>query len=298
MCFLETQVTKVVRDDHCTPCDERSVECVFGYSKKTGNKLSSCEECTKKKRKCFYDREPETVARGQDRAKSRANSRVRSKTRTRSPTASRPTSRVRSKSRTGSPIASRPTSRVRSKSRTGSPTASRPTSKAALSSPSQSTWSITTQSPRVVPPDVTLSSVPPIPASAGAAINSMEGRLFMLEEGFAKLNTAIVKLCQEHEALRQKVLPQHPTLPLQHGPFSPPVQTPRSGGPRPIPLATLPSADPYSSTIETPALQADTAQASGVNGDDDVVGVDFGAGPTVPETPRYKTRSINAKKSA
>jgi hypothetical protein len=149
MCFLETQVTKVVRDDHCTPCDERSVECVFGYSKKTGNKLSSCEECTKKKRKCFYDREPETVARGQDRAKSRANSRVRSKTRTRSPTASRPTSRVRSKSRTGSPIASRPTSRVRSKSRTGSPTASRPTSKAALSSPSQSTWSITTQSPRV-----------------------------------------------------------------------------------------------------------------------------------------------------
>ncbi|KAG2134984.1 hypothetical protein BD769DRAFT_1664929 [Suillus cothurnatus] len=226
-------VTEAVCDDHCTSCDKRGLKCVFGYSKKSGKKLNSCEECTRKKQKCFYGREPDIVARGRRRARSQANSRVRSKTRTGSPTASRPTSKVALPS---------PSSRVRSKTRTESPTASRgrPTSKAALPSRSQRPQSISTQSPRIVSSDIPISSVPPIPAPEVAVINSMEGRLVILEEGLAKLNTAIEKLGEEHEALRQKVLPQHPTFPLPHGPSLPPIQTPRPGKPRSVPLATPP----------------------------------------------------------
>ncbi|KAG1845836.1 hypothetical protein F4604DRAFT_1936749 [Suillus subluteus] len=221
----KTQVT----EDHCTPCDERSLECVFGYSQKTGNRFNSCEECTKKKRKCFDGRKPETVVKDQDRQRPRTNSRVRSKT--------------------------------------GSPTASGTTSRAAFPSPSQSRRSITMTSPRVqvVSPDITLSSMPPIPAPVGADINSMEGRLVMLEAGLAKLNTTIEKLGGEHEALRQVMLSQHPTILLSHGP----------------------------STLPSPALQADAAQPSRENHDV----FDFGVGPLVPETPRYKTKNTNAMTS-
>lgn len=168
-------VNEVVRSDHCTPCDERGLECILEYSKKTGNRLNSCGECTRKKQKCFYGRKPETVARGRSRATSRAKSRARSKTRARSPAISSPTLRSRSR--------------------------------AAFPSLSRSRRSITMGSPHVAAPDTKLSSIPPIPVPADAAINSMEDRLITLEAGLAKLHTAIEQLGEEHEALWQKVVP-------------------------------------------------------------------------------------------
>lgn len=78
-------VTEVVQDNRCTPCKERGLDCIIGYSKKTGNRLNSCGECSMTKRKCVYSQEPETVARGPGRATSRAKSRGASQTRTRLP---------------------------------------------------------------------------------------------------------------------------------------------------------------------------------------------------------------------
>ncbi|KAG2045816.1 hypothetical protein BDR06DRAFT_977934 [Suillus hirtellus] len=67
--------TEVSQDSLCTPCKKREVRCIIAYSKKTGHRLNSCEECTRKKQKCFYGGEPESVAKGRGRAMSRAKSR-------------------------------------------------------------------------------------------------------------------------------------------------------------------------------------------------------------------------------
>ncbi|KAG2063785.1 hypothetical protein BDR04DRAFT_1163308 [Suillus decipiens] len=80
-------ITEVDCNGRCTPCKERGLECIIGHSKKTGNRLNSCGECTRKKQKCFYGKESETVGRGRGRATSRAKSRVRSQTRMSSPAA-------------------------------------------------------------------------------------------------------------------------------------------------------------------------------------------------------------------
>ncbi|KAG2365362.1 hypothetical protein BDR07DRAFT_1481484 [Suillus spraguei] len=80
-------ITEVDDNGGCTPCKERGLKCIIGHSKKTGNRLNSCGECTRKKQKCFYGKEPETVGRARGRATSRAKSRVRSKTRMSSPVA-------------------------------------------------------------------------------------------------------------------------------------------------------------------------------------------------------------------
>ncbi|KAG2108123.1 hypothetical protein BD769DRAFT_1392805 [Suillus cothurnatus] len=144
-----------------------------------------------------------------------------------------------------------------------------------------------------VTPEMKLSSVPPTLVQECAAMNSMEGRLIMLEAGLSRLNTAIQRLGGEHEALRQKVIPQHHTVLLPHGPSMPLVQTPMSepsssGEPGPIPPATHPS------PIATLALQADAAQLSGAGAE----AMDFGINPIVPEARRYRTKNINAIKSS
>ncbi|KAG2134723.1 hypothetical protein BD769DRAFT_1385770 [Suillus cothurnatus] len=226
-CADETQVTEVVRKDECTPCSERSLKCIFGYSKKTGKRLNSCEECTRKKARCFYGREPETVTRGQSRARFCAKSRVRSKTRPKSPTAPGPTLR------------------------------------AAFTSPSQNHRSIIDSS-RVVTPDIQLSSVQHIPASECAAMNSMEARLVMLEAGLARLNTVIGKLGEESDTLRQKVVPQHPTVLPAQCPSLPPAQMPM---PSPITHASIPS------LMATLTLQTDATRLSGA--DDESMGLDI-----------------------
>ncbi|KAG2343782.1 hypothetical protein BDR05DRAFT_947892 [Suillus weaverae] len=259
-------------------------------SNKTGNRLNSCQECTRKKQKCFYGRKPETVARGRSRATSRAKSRARSKTRARSPATSSPTSRSRSR--------------------------------AAFPSLSRSRRSITMGSPHVAAPDTKLSSIPPIPVPVDAAINSMEDRLIAIEAGLAKLHTAIEQLGEEHEALRQKVVPQHPTFPLPHAPSlssaQPLMFQPSSGEPRSIPPVTLPPATlppatlppatlppatlppealppvkllsetlpstyPHSSASMATPVQTDVEQLWGAG--DDVM--DFGVGPVFPEPDSY-----------
>ncbi|KAG2343802.1 hypothetical protein BDR05DRAFT_947907 [Suillus weaverae] len=66
----QTQATEDIHDSRCTPCKERGLNCIIGYSQKTGNKLNSCGECSMTKRKCVYGQEPETVASGPGRAAS------------------------------------------------------------------------------------------------------------------------------------------------------------------------------------------------------------------------------------
>ncbi|KAG2045652.1 hypothetical protein BDR06DRAFT_978060, partial [Suillus hirtellus] len=70
----EAQVTEVARY-RCTPCNERNLECIVGYSQKTGKKRNSCEECTAKKRRCHHGREPEIVVRVPGSATSLSKSR-------------------------------------------------------------------------------------------------------------------------------------------------------------------------------------------------------------------------------
>ncbi|KAG2063339.1 hypothetical protein BDR04DRAFT_1163862 [Suillus decipiens] len=225
-------VTEVTSNDCCTPCHKRSLKCIFGYSNKTRNKLSSCEECTRKKQKCFYGKELGTITGAQGgRTRSRAKSRARSPPRTRSPTASGPTS-----------------------------------SKVALPSPSKSRQNITMESPRVVTPEIKLLSVSAMPIPEGTPVDSMEGRLVMLEARLAKLNTVIENI---GEVRQSKLL---------------------SSEPHPISSAILPSADPYSSAKETPAVQAGAVQPSGAGNDV----MDFGVGPIDPETSKYKHKDTNA----
>ncbi|KAG2357487.1 hypothetical protein BDR07DRAFT_1490635 [Suillus spraguei] len=176
-------------------------------------------------------------------------------------------------------VRSRTQPRVRSKIRTRSPTAS---------ASSKIHLGISMGDPHVVTPDIKLSSGPPMPTLVIAAINSMEGRLIRLEEGFTKLNTAMEKLEGEQEALRQRAVPQDPTLLLPHGPSPPPIQTPMSelstGEPQPVisaiilpatlPPITLPSAASHSCGMATSTQPCGTL--------DNVT--DFGNGHTLSET--------------
>ncbi|KAG2343783.1 hypothetical protein BDR05DRAFT_999702 [Suillus weaverae] len=56
---------------------------------------------------------------------------------------------------------------------------------------------------------IDVSSVPPIPASTEAAINSMEGRLAMLERRLAEFNDAVGLLRQQFDATRQQAVSPH-----------------------------------------------------------------------------------------
>ncbi|KAG2365316.1 hypothetical protein BDR07DRAFT_1374399 [Suillus spraguei] len=88
-------------------------------------------------------------------------------------------------------------------------------------------------------PAIKLLSVPPIPTPEGTTVDSMEGRLVMLEARLAKLNTVIENI---GEVRQSKV---------------------SSDEPHPILPAILPSADPYSSAKATLAVQAGAVQPSG-----------------------------------
>jgi hypothetical protein len=110
-------------------------------------------------------------------------------------------------------------------------------------------------------------------------MNSMEARLVMLEAGLARLNTVIGKLGEESDTLRQKVVPQHPTVLPAQCPSLPPAQMPM---PSPITHASIPS------LMATLTLQTDATRLSGADDES----MDFGISPNVPEARRCRMKIL------